>query len=96
VTNTQALQATLGEYTAAATALEKALLDQGLSGLDAYSASNLTQVNLAAVAVLSSILVSSVSEGGYSITYDRSGIEALIAALGGGGGQPKVTSEKWW
>lgn len=95
MTNTQALQATLGEYQASANALEKALTDQGLSGLDAYTAANLDQVNLAAVAVLSSILVSSVSEGGYSITYDRSGIEALIASLGGGS-VPKITSEKWW
>jgi hypothetical protein len=93
VTNLEALQGVLGEYAANGNALTKSLIDQDLLGADTYTTDNKDAVNSAAIDVLNGIIYSSVSEGGYSVSYNVEMIKAKILALGGG---PKVNGVKVW
>lgn len=93
MTNLEALQGALGEYVASDNALSKALIDQDLVSGDAYSSGNKEAVNNAAIDVLNGILYSSVSEGGYSVTYSAESIRAKILSLGGG---PTVRGVNCW
>lgn len=89
----EALQAALGDYEAGGNVLSKALIDQGLTDTDAYTTDNKASVDKAAIAVLNGILYSSVSEGGYSVTYNADAIKAKIRWLGGG---PEVNGVSVW
>lgn len=62
---------------------EKALLDADIDGTGVYREGDKADVDVIAVAMLQGILVSSISEGGFSISYDRSAIEKLISTLKG-------------
>lgn len=93
MTNLEALKATLGEYQANDSSLSKALIDQQLTESSTYTVDNKEAVDLAAIDVLNGILYSSVSEGGYSVTYNTDSIKTRIAALGGA---PKVRGVNCW
>jgi hypothetical protein len=78
-------------------AIEKALLDNGLNGNDVYNGSQSSTVNLVAVEVLKGMkAIASVTEGGYSVSYSLAGIESRLGELEGVEAfvQPKVTSPK--
>lgn len=95
MTINEALAAVVGVSQIPAAVFEKALIDSGLTGTDVYTADNADSVNEAAVTVLSGLLVSSISEGGYSITFDRKAVEAKIQSLGGNP-QPEVRAVNVW
>jgi hypothetical protein len=62
--------------------LEKALLDQGVTGASTYTANNLKSIDLAAIDVFVGLLSEpDVSEGGYSIRYDRDAVLKLVLYL---------------
>lgn len=70
------------------TLIEKAFLDVWVNGsvLDAqevYTGENKTHVGLISISILETLLSkpSSISEGGYSISYDKQGIEILLGVL---------------
>jgi hypothetical protein len=93
MTISEALAATVLIENIPADSFEKALIDVGLTGSDTYTTDDKVTVNTAALSVLNGLLYSSISEGGYSISFDRSAIEARIKALGGG---PKVRGVNVW
>lgn len=81
MTNKEALQAVIVEK-ASDNLLDKALLDQSITGAAAYTASDASKIDLAAIDVLQSLLsVPNVSEGGYSVSYDRTAILNRIEML---------------
>lgn len=91
MTTKQAIEAAVaGIPNVSSNSIDKAIIDAGLSGAEVYSIAYLDTVNAAAVMVLSGLLVSSISEGGYSISIDRKAVEARIAKLGDVGGVPEV------
>lgn len=62
--------------------LEKALIDNDLVGTDPYGKANELIIDTCAVTILQGLLaVPNISEGGMSVTYDRSGIEKRIQYL---------------
>jgi hypothetical protein len=62
--------------------LEKALADGSITSTDNYSPENSQAVDSAAISVLRSILsMPDITEGGYSIRYDRASIQKRIDAL---------------
>ncbi len=93
MTNTEALAAVVQIEQIPANAYEKALEDAGLIGGVIYSSIYKDSVNTAAIAVLSGLLYTSISEGGYSISFDRQAVQNKIASLGGG---PKVRGLNVW
>jgi len=65
-------------------AIEKALLDNGLNGDQAYQSSDAKSVDLIAIEILQGMVaVASVSEGGFSVSYSVAGIKARIDYLNG-------------
>ncbi len=93
MTNSEALAAVVQIEQIPANAYEKALVDAGLTGSSTYSSVNEKLVNTAAIAILSGLLYTSISEGGYSISFDSQAVQNKIASLGGG---PKVRGLKVW
>lgn len=62
--------------------LEKAMLDQVVTGNETYSAANAKSIDLCAIDVLAGLLAEpDISEGGYSIKYDRSAIQKHLLFL---------------
>jgi len=100
MTNTEAVAAAIQFTGYSSQALTKALLDGGIDGAGTYSAGNKANINLVAIEVLRGMLaVSSVTEGGYSISFSTSGILARIDFLTGATGlapQPKVAACHLW
>lgn len=101
MTNKEAIIASLQITGYSDSAIEKALLDSGLNGGDSYETINAKSIDLAAIDVLQGMLsVSSVSEGGYSVSYSTAGIKArleyLSAKNGLLGAVPTVTSKSVW
>lgn len=92
MTNRERLISVVG-FEAEANALDGALIDADLTAADEYTKANAPQVQKAAREVLQGLLVSSMTEGGYSVTYDRKAIEAKLKAIGGG---PKVRALNVW
>lgn len=69
-------------YSASGFALDKALMDVGISPDVAYSTASSMIITKAAVEVLSKMLsVTSESEGGYSQSYSPQGLKARIKQL---------------
>jgi len=63
-------------------AIDKALLDNGLNGALTYDSSNAKSIDLVAIEVLQGMMaVASVSEGGFSVSYSLAGIKARLDYL---------------
>lgn len=81
MTNKEALIAALQTSVEDAT-LDKVLIDLDVVGSDTYSKVNATAIDKCAIEVLQGILsMPDVSEGGYSVKYDRKAIEARLSFL---------------
>lgn len=62
--------------------LEKALLDNGITGSDLYTADAAKDIDLCAVQILQGLYaVPNISEGGMSISYNREGIRSALLYL---------------
>jgi hypothetical protein len=79
----EALKAVVDVPGISSNSYDKALIDAGIDGSATYLASNAQTINNAAVNVLKGFLLSSISEGGYSVSFDRSAIENKITVLEG-------------
>lgn len=63
-------------------ALDKALIDAGLTGTDNYDTVTAQDIDLAALPLLRRlVLQADITEGGYSIKYDRNAVLKLIASI---------------
>lgn len=81
MTNKEALQEVAQMPTLSDAAIEKAFLDKGSLAIGAaYVGANEQTIDEIAIKVLSNVLEASVSEGGYSISYNDS-LEKKIARL---------------
>lgn len=100
MTNTEAVAAAILFTGYSQQALIKAMLDAGVDGTGTYSAASKGAIDLIAVEVLRGMLgVTSISEGGYSISYNYNGIMERINFLNGETGeapQPKVAAVHMW
>jgi len=85
MTNLEALKAVVQVENIPGNSFTKALIDAGIDGTATYTSSNATSINAVALEVLKGLLISSISEGGYSISFDRAAIEKKIAVLDGSG-----------
>jgi len=83
MTNLEALQSVVDIPQISILTLTKVLIDAEIDGAESYVSGNASKIYSAAAAVLRTFMVSSVSEGGYSISFDRSAIEKKIAVLDG-------------
>jgi predicted aspartyl protease len=64
------------------TAIDKALIDAGLTGTDNYDTVTAQDIDLAALPLLRRLVIQAdITEGGYSVKYDRNAILKLIASL---------------
>lgn len=73
--------------------LEKAITDNDMAGTTTYTKSLSTQVDSAAVDVLFAMWsIPNVSEGGFSLSYDRNAIEAKLSVLADKCGRTDVIS----
>jgi len=62
--------------------LELSLINRGLTGTDAYSAADQQAVELCAIDVLNGLLSTpDISEGGYSIRFDRAAVQKRVLFL---------------
>lgn len=82
-------------------AIEKALLDNGLNGEDTYTSTMIKSVGVVAIEVLQGMLsLASITEGGYSVSYSIAGIQLRLDYLNGLYGEaapmPTVTSPSVW
>ncbi len=60
-------------------AIEKALIDAGITGSDTYVVAGMKDVDLVAIEVLKGMLgVESISEGGFRIGYSIEGVKARL------------------
>jgi hypothetical protein len=81
MTNKEALIAALQISVEDAT-LIKALIDLDVDGSETYSKVNATAIDKCAIEVLQGILsMPDVSEGGYSVKYDRKAVESRLSFL---------------
>jgi hypothetical protein len=81
MTNKEALIAALQISVEDAT-LDKVLIDLDVIGSDTYSKDNATAIDKCAIEVLQGLLsMPDVSEGGYSVKYDRKAVEARLSYL---------------
>lgn len=82
MTNKEAIQAILGQFQLRDDSLQLALLDAGVNPDDTYDNANATVIGGAACDILVGALsASSISEGGFSISYSRDGIVSLLKYL---------------
>lgn len=104
MTNKEALVATL-QASVPDNALEKALADRGIVSAAIYGATQTAGIDGAAMDLLSGLLSApDVSEGGYSVRFDRTAIKARLIFLANkygnteilSGLQPSVTSKAAW
>lgn len=101
MTNKEAVIATLQITGYSDSAIEKALLDNGLNGEDTYTTTIKQSIGTVAIEVLQGMLsLASVTEGGYSVSYSVAGIQARLGILNGLYGVaapvPTVTSPNVW
>jgi hypothetical protein len=81
MTNKEALIAVL-QVSVPDNSADKVLLDAGITGTDAYSAGNSKAIDLCAIDALQGLLSTpDVSEGGYSVRYDRAAVQARLQYL---------------
>jgi hypothetical protein len=82
--------------------IEKVLIDKGITGTDNYTADDAKDVDLMAIDVLTSLLsIADVSEGGYSVRYDRKSIMDRLNFLNAkhglvAYGRPTATMRNVW
>jgi hypothetical protein len=104
MTNKEALTAVIG-FTVSDSLLEKALADSNLQGATVYSRDNGPAIDSMAVDVLfAAWSTPDVSEGGYSVKFDRNAMQKKIEALAGKCGRtdiltslkPTVTGKSPW
>lgn len=102
MTNKEALVAVLGGFEVPDDTLEKALLDVGIRGAQEYVSDNAEDIDVCAIDILQLLLsVPNVSEGGYSISYDRGAIKERLNFLSAKHSllnplSPYVTSKPIW
>lgn len=81
-------------------AIDKALVDNNIDGRDGYSSANAKSIDLVAIDILQGLLTApDVTEGGYSIRYDRSAIQQRLSYLSqkhGIGSGPTVRRANVW
>jgi hypothetical protein len=81
MTNKEALQAVV-QVSLDDNVLVKALLDQAITSTDNYTAAVSSSIDIAAIAVLEGLLSTpNISEGGYSVNYDRAAIQKRVDGL---------------
>lgn len=81
MTNKEALESVV-QVSVSDKTLEKAMIDNGINGAETYASSSSKSIDLAAIDVLNWVLATpDVSEGGYSVKYDRNAIRARVEAL---------------
>jgi hypothetical protein len=81
MTKKEALVATL-QVSVPDISLEKAMIDQAITGTDVYASTDEKDIDLCAIKILQGLLaVPNISEGGMSISYDREGIQAVLLLL---------------
>jgi hypothetical protein len=62
--------------------VEKAMIDQGITGSESYSLSSEKDIDLCAVKILQWLQsVPNISEGGMSITHNLEGIKSVLLSL---------------
>jgi hypothetical protein len=83
MTNLDALKSVVDIPGISSNSYDKALIDAGIDGTATYLASSEQTINSAGVKVLKGFLLSSLSEGGYSVSFDRTAIENKITVLEG-------------
>src|SRR5262245_51810163 len=82
--------------------LEKAMIDNDVTGATAYVKTAEESIDKCAIAILEGILSDpDITEGGYSINFDRKAVEDRLSILKGKYGlddslKPKVTSRSVW
>jgi len=98
MTNAEAVAAAIQIQGYSADALNKALADAEITGSSTYSSASKNAINMVAVEVLQGMLaVTQMQEGGYSITFSASGIQARINYLSGiESAEPKVMAMHLW
>ena len=102
MTNKEALIAAL-QLSVDDSTLEKALIDLEVNGSGTYSKDNATAIDQCAIEVLQGILSTpDVSEGGYSVKYDRDAVERRLIYLSNKNGvdnpsRPKISdaTSRW-
>jgi hypothetical protein len=82
MTKKEALQAVLTGISVMDATLEKALLDNELTGADTYTKDDVKTIDLCAIDVLQAVLsMQNVSEGGYSISTNVEAVKARLLYL---------------
>jgi hypothetical protein len=85
--------------------LEKALIDQGITGSESYSLSSEKEIDLCAISIYRALLaVPDLKEGDMSISYDRQGLQSVLLSLATKHGvkdivnqyKPSVTGKSVW
>jgi hypothetical protein len=82
--------------------IEKAMIDNDVTGSQTYSKSSEKEIDICAIAILKGLLSEpDVTEGGYSIRYDRAAVEKQIGYLSEKHGltdtaAPTVTGRTVW
>ena len=62
--------------------LEKTMIDNAITGADAYSVADEKGIDLCAVVILQGLMsVPNITEGGMSVTYDRNGLHSRLLSL---------------
>lgn len=83
MTNREALEAVL-QVDVDRITVEKAMIDVGIDPEDTYGSSLKKKIDGCAVSILQGILSRpDITEGGYSVKYDRSAIQARIDSING-------------
>lgn len=104
MTNKEALVAVL-RINLPDNSLDKALLDQAVTGAETYSAANAKSIDLCAIDLLVGLLSEpDVTEGGFSLKYDRAAVQKQVLFLAKKHGitsvvnqyTPKVTARNIW
>lgn len=85
MTNLDALKAVVDLEGISANSYSKALIDVGVDPNSDYASGSKEVIDTAAVGVLENFLRQSISEGSYSVSFDRKAIEAKISGLRGDG-----------
>lgn len=96
MTNREAVEAEIGIPGYQSNSVVKAMADLNIVESDPYITPN-TSINKAALAVLKIMLaISSLTEGGYNITYAiKERIKAIEGELGVDSSQPVITDMSW-
>jgi hypothetical protein len=82
MTNKEALiRGVLGQFTIDDFQADKVLLDAEISGAGTYSPSNSKALDECALEILHTMCIQSMSEGGFSVSFNRQAVEGMIGQL---------------